>query len=63
MTKFVLTTWKEDVEMTQRSMVDQEGHLLLCRKISFDPSQAQVDQEDHPDLSTISYLSAILGHI
>ena len=25
-------------------MVDQEGHLLFCRKISADPSQVLVDQ-------------------
>ena len=27
--------------------LDQEGHLLFYRKISSDPSQAQVDQKDH----------------
>ena len=32
------------------TVVDQEGHLLLCPKV-------------HPDLSTIPSLSAIIGHI
>ena len=26
-------------------MVDQEGNSLFCRKISSDPSQAEVDQK------------------
>ena len=35
-----------DHQVLYLSMVDQEGHF---KKISFDPSQAQVDQEVHPD--------------
>ena len=36
---------------------------FFVEKIPFDPSQAQVDQEVHPDLSTIPSLTAIPGHI
>ena len=36
---------------------------FLPRKFSSDPSQAQLDQEGHRDLSTIHSLTAIPGHI
>ena len=45
-------------------MVVQEGHLLFfSKKISFDPSHAQVDQEGHRDLSAIPSFTAIQCHV
>ena len=44
--------------------MDQEGHVCFyVEKLSSDPSQAQVDQKGHRDLSTISSLTAIPGHL